>query len=94
MTKEIKIKHIPLQSNLPTIDLHGEDRKSAELLVKQFLNDLWKLKIEKAIIVHGIGTGILKKQVHEVLKKDKRIEKYYIDFFNIGCTVVELKKII
>ncbi len=81
-----------LQSNFPSIDLHGEDRKSAELLVKQFLNDLEKQKYEKAVIIHGIGTGILKKQVHQVLQHDKRVEKYYIDFFNVGCTIVELKK--
>lgn len=78
--------------NVPSIDLHGEDRKTAELLVKDFVNDNIKIGNEKIIIVHGIGTGILKKQVHEVLKNDKRVEKYYIDFFNVGCTVVELKK--
>lgn len=92
MYRKINNSNIPLESNVPTIDLHGEDRKSSELLVKQFLNDLVKLKLEKGIIIHGIGTGILKKQVHEVLKRDKRVEKYYINFFNIGCTVVELKK--
>lgn len=92
MYKQNKNSNIPLRSNIPTIDLHGEDRKSAELLVKQFLDDLWKLKYDQGLIIHGIGTGVLKKQVHEVLKKDKRIEKYYINFFNIGCTVVEFKK--
>lgn len=91
MKKEIR-ENIPLGGHLPQIDLHGEDRKSAELLVKQFIDDLWKLKCEKAIIIHGIGSGVLKKQVHEVLKRDKRIERYYIDFFNIGCTVVAFKK--
>lgn len=80
-----------LYKNLPSIDLHGEDRKTAELLVKQFLNDNWTLGNKKIIIVHGIGTGVLKKQVHEVLRKDKRIDKYYVDFFNVGCTLVEFK---
>ena len=84
--------NIPLISNLPSIDLHGEDRKSSELLVKEFLDDLCKLGCVRGIIIHGIGTGVLKKQVHEVLKKDKRVENYYIDFFNVGCTIVELKK--
>ena len=84
--------NIPLTSNLPSIDLHGEDRKSSELLVKEFLDDLCKLGRVRGIIIHGIGTGVLKKQVHEVLKRDKRVENYYIDFFNVGCTIVELKK--
>lgn len=78
--------------NVPSIDLHGEDRKTAELLVKNFMNDSEKLGYERVIIIHGIGTGILKQQVHEVLKNDKRVKKYYIDFFNVGCTIVELNK--
>lgn len=90
--KKINNSYMPLTSNIASIDLHGEDRKSAELLVKQFINDQIKLKAERIIIIHGIGTGILKRQVHEVLKHDKRIEKYYLDFFNVGCTIVELKQ--
>lgn len=78
--------------NVPSLDLHGETRESATYLVKNFINDNCKLKNNKFIIVHGIGTGILKKQVHELLKKDKRIENFYIDFFNIGCTIVKLKE--
>ena len=84
--------HMPLYNNIPKIDLHGEDRKSAELLVKQFLNDNIKIGNKKVVIIHGIGEGILKKQVHDLLKKDKRIEKFYIDFFNVGCTIVEFKE--
>lgn len=83
--------YIPLYSNIPKIDLHGEDRKSAELLVKQFIDDNIKIGNKKVVIIHGIGEGIIKKQVHNLLKKDKRIEKYYIDFFNVGCTIVEIK---
>lgn len=90
--KKTTNSYIPLNSNVPSIDLHGEDRKSAELLVKQFINDQVKLHAEKIIIIHGIGIGILKKEVHEVLKHDKRVEKYYINFFNVGCTIVELKQ--
>lgn len=92
MNNKNKNHSSPLYSNLPTIDLHGEDRKSAEFLVKQFIDDNIRLKNQKLIIIHGIGTGILKKAVHSLLKKDKRIEKYYIDFFNVGCTIVELKE--
>lgn len=91
MRKNIN-SYMPLTSNIASIDLHGEDRKTAELLVRQFINDQIKMKAEKIIIIHGIGTGILKKQVHEVLRHDKRVEKYYIDFFNVGCTIVELKQ--
>ena len=76
----------------PSIDLHGEYSFSAEVLTKEFLDDNINLKNKKLCIIHGIGKGIIKNTVHEVLKHDKRIEKYYIDFFNPGCTIVEIKK--
>lgn len=76
----------------PTIDLHGEYAFSAEILTKEFINDNINLKKKKICIIHGIGKGILKNAVHNVLKHDKRIEKFYIDFMNPGCTIVEIKK--
>ena len=80
------------KSDVPSLDLHGETRESTIFLVKQFIDDNWRIKNNRLIIVHGIGTGALKKQVHEVLKKDKRIASYYVNFFNAGCTFVELKE--
>ena len=76
----------------PSIDLHGEYAFSAEVLTKEFIDDNIKLKKSKLCIIHGIGKGILKEAVHKVLKKDKRIEKFYIDFMNPGCTIVEIRK--
>ena len=80
-----------LNNNLPSIDLHGETRDTARILVNEFISDNIKLGNHKVNIIHGIGTGILKKEVHDLLKKDKRIEKYYVDFFNTGSTIVVIK---
>ena len=76
----------------PTLDLHGEYSFSAKVLTEEFLNDNISLKNKYLCIVHGIGEGILKNAVHEVLKKDKRVKRYYIDFMNPGCTIVEIKE--
>ena len=76
----------------PKLDLHGEYAFSAKIMVKEFIDDNIKLGKNKLYVIHGIGEGILKKAVHEVLKDDKRIEKYYIDFLNPGCTIIEVKK--
>ncbi len=76
----------------PSIDLHGEYQFSAEILTKEFIDDNIKLKQKKLCIIHGIGEGILKNTVHDVLKKDKRIKRYYIDFMNPGMTIVEIKE--
>jgi dsDNA-specific endonuclease/ATPase MutS2 len=76
----------------PVIDLHGEYSFSAEVLVKEFIDDNINLKKRKLVIIHGIGKGILKDTVHKVLKSDKRIERFYIDFMNPGSTIVEIRK--
>lgn len=76
----------------PTLDLHGEYSFSSEVLTKEFINDQIFLKNKKICIIHGIGEGILKKTVHNLLKHDKRIKRYYVDFMNPGCTVIEIKE--
>ena len=76
----------------PTIDLHGEYAFSAKELTKEFINDNIALKNKNICIIHGIGKGILKEAVHEVLKKDKRIKSYKVDFMNPGCTIIEIKE--
>ena len=76
----------------PSIDLHGEYAFSAKVLTKDFINDNISLHNSTICIIHGIGQGIVKKAVHEVLKEDKRIEKYYVDFMNPGCTIIKIKK--
>ncbi|MDD6223956.1 MAG: Smr/MutS family protein [bacterium] len=78
--------------NTPTLDLHGMDREITKVLVKEFIYDNYRMKNQKVVIIHGKGTGILKKTVHEVLKRDRLVEKFYLDFFNIGSTVVTIKK--
>lgn len=80
-----------LYSNYPSLDLHGIDRDYAKILVKDFINDQMKLKEKNLIIIHGIGTGIVKRAVHEELKSNKNVKEYKLDNFNIGCTIVTLK---
>ena len=83
-----------MPNHIPSLDLHGMDREITKILVKVFIRDHYKMGYERVIIIHGIGTGVLKNTVREVLKKDKMVESFYLDFFNIGTTVVTLKKII
>jgi len=80
-----------LYSHLPSLDLHGMDREITRILVNEFIRDHYKMKTERVVIIHGIGTGVLKKTVHEELRKNKLVESFYLDFFNIGTTIVTLK---
>ena len=79
-----------LYGNIPSLDLHGEDRESARILVDDFIRDNYKMGNFKVLVVHGIGTGIVKKAVHIALKKNRLVKQYKIDNFNVGCTIVDI----
>ena len=82
---------ILILSSYPSIDLHGMDREYAVFKVREFIDDCYKLKYEKIVIIHGVGTGILKDTVRSYLQKEKRVLEYKLDFMNPGCTLVTLK---
>lgn len=77
--------------NLPTLDLHGEIRQSARVLVKEFINDNYVLRNKKIVIIHGAGTGALRKEVNDILKSDKKVASFKLVGCNTGCTLVYLK---
>lgn len=83
---------IQLYSNLPTLDLHGLDRDYARILINDFIKDNYKIKNKQVIIIHGNGTGIIKKTTQEVLKVNKLVEEFHIDNFNDGMTIVSIRK--
>lgn len=76
--------------NLPSIDLHGYDTESARVATNDFINDNLILKNDRILIIHGKGTGLVKKSVHETLSHRKEVIKYHTDIFNNGCTIVYL----
>ena len=75
----------------PSIDLHGYDRDSARMVTNDFVLENVILKNEYIVIIHGIGSGIVKKSVHEALRVNKNVLEYKTDNFNSGCTIVKLK---
>lgn len=77
-------------NNLPSIDLHGEDRVNAVIKVDEFITDSIKLKHKKIVVIHGKGEWILKDAIHNYLKIDKRVKEYTLDI-NIGQTIISLK---
>lgn len=75
----------------PRIDIHGETTNTVIFVVNDFINDNYKMKNEYILIIHGKGTGVLRKKVHEILKDNKLVEKYELDVMNLGQTIVKLK---
>ena len=63
----------------PSIDLHGYDRDSARVAVNDFVLENIIMKNEMIVIIHGIGSGIVKKEVHEALRVNKNVIDYKLD---------------
>ena len=83
-------KNVFLDS-LNTADLHELNRDEAVLKTKDFILENIKLKNKSFVLIHGIGSGILRKAVHEYLNNCKDVKTYKTDYFNQGATVVTLK---
>lgn len=81
----------PFLNILPSLDVHGHTRETVIYPVSDFINDNIKLKNDKILIIHGIGEGILSKEIKRVFNKDKRVKRLYISDENPGCTIIELK---
>lgn len=78
--------------NLPTIDLHGFDRDSARVTTNDFIQEAFLMGYDKIVIIHGIGTGVVKKSVYDALRKNKLVNSYHVYEMNVGCTIIEISK--
>lgn len=88
--KEMYKQIDPFMKILPQLDVHGFTEDTVMTVVNDFINDNYKLRHRKIVVVHGRGQGILKKKIHDSLKKNKKVLRYYLYNFNIGCTIIEL----
>ena len=86
----MELREVVFINNLPTIDLHGLDRDTARVKVNEFIKDNIKMKNEIICIVHGLGSGVIKKEVHETLKRNKAVIEYKLFYNNVGSTIVKL----
>lgn len=87
----MELKEVIYIDSLPTMDLHGFDRDTARVKTLEFINDNIRMKNEIICIIHGRGTGIVKNEVHDTLRKCKNVLDYKLFYNNIGSTIVKLK---
>lgn len=76
------------------VDVRGQYPEEAWMNVEKFLDDCYLAGISPARIVHGKGTGVLKKYVREMIRKHKYVKSWRPGVFgegDDGVTVVELK---
>lgn len=85
-----KLEDVIFINNLPSIDLHGYDSESARVAINDFINDNYSMKNNIVVIIHGIGTGTLRRVTFEVLSKHKKIINFKTYYYNNGCTIAEI----
>lgn len=57
----------------PSIDLHGERVEAALERLHAYLDEALLAGLDEAVIVHGIGTGALRRAVREALAEHPRV---------------------
>ncbi len=78
-----------------TLDLHTFHPREVKHLVTDYIEECLKKGIFNIRIIHGKGTGTLKKVVHSVLNGHPDVISYKIageDGGSWGATLVSLKK--
>lgn len=78
-----------------TIDLHTFSPKDLKTLIPEYLQECRLRNIFEIKIIHGKGTGSLRRTVHALLARDPIVQRYYqagIDSGGWGATIVILNK--
>ncbi len=78
----------------PEINLLGKTVDEAVAELDKYLDDAILSHLSTVRVVHGKGTGALRKGIHEYLRRQKHVKSYRLAEFgegDAGVTIVELK---
>ena len=76
------------------LDIRGYETLEAESVVENYIDSAVMAKLGTVTIIHGKGTGALRKAVHEMLKRNNAVKSFRLGRYGegeAGVTVVELK---
>ena len=76
------------------VDVRGQMLEEAIMNVEKFLDDCYLAGVSPVSIIHGKGTGVLRKGIGEMLRKHKYVKSHRIGKYGegeTGVTIVELK---
>ena len=89
-----KIKMSKSASVSTEINLIGKTTDEAIPLLDKYLDDAYLAGLEKVTVIHGKGTGVLRREVQQFLKKRPQVKSYRLGSYGegeSGVTIVELK---
>ena len=76
------------------LDIRGYETLEAESVVDNYIDSAVMAKLGSVTIIHGKGTGALRKAVHEILRRNKAVKSFRLGRYGegeAGVTIVELK---
>ena len=76
------------------LDIRGMETLEAESVVENFISAAVMGRLETVTIIHGKGTGALRKAVHDILRRNKAVKSFRLGVYGegeSGVTVVTLK---
>ena len=76
------------------LDIRGYETLEAESVVDNYIDSAVMAKLGSITIIHGKGTGALRKAVHEILRRNKAVKSFRLGRYGegeAGVTIVELK---
>jgi DNA mismatch repair protein MutS2 len=83
-------------ANLSTeLDLRGLTAQEAVEEVHRYLSDAHSLGFARVTLIHGKGSGVLRKTIRQLLERDARVEGFRLGQWgegDTGVTIVDLKK--
>ena len=77
-----------------SIDVRGKNIEEAWIDIDKYFDEAIYSGIKSVTVIHGKGTGMLRKGLWEFFRKDQRIKKYRHGEYNegeFGVTVIEFK---
>ena len=74
----------------PEIDLRGELADDAWYLLDKYLDSALVVKMPSVRVIHGKGTGALRKRIWQELKNDKRVSSFRSGTYGEGDTGVTI----
>lgn len=83
--------HLPIDG---TLDLHTFRPDELGSLIPDYIKECLKKGIYEIRIIHGKGTGNLRRSVHALLERNPNVESYSLasDRSGWGATVANLQK--
>lgn len=78
----------------PSLDLRGKRYEDAQRILDKYLDDVFLAGLKQVEIIHGKGTGALRKAAQEILDKHVHVESYRLGLEGeggYGVTIVKIR---